>query len=149
MGDAHDAESNIEVYAAIAVEIADGAGDREEVLARHGLDESGWDAIEDAWHVRLSDASDPCPDDTEVPPLLAAYADAMARAQKARAGTAGIASFEQFAEAMRLFQRGGDMTAALQRAGLSLTEFLRASQHWTARLATDPELAARFEALLR
>ena len=147
MGDGHRAESDIDLYAGIAVEIADGAGDPEVVLARHGLDEARWDAIDNGWQARLAEATDEGVEDG-IPPLLAAYAQAMARAQKARAG-AGVASFERFAEAMRLFQRSGDMPATLQRTGLTLQDFLRASQHWTSRLAVEPDLAAKFERLLR
>jgi hypothetical protein len=145
MGDSHDADSEIDVYVKIAVEVAEGGADREAVLAGHGLSSERWDTIDDAWQARLSEASDRAGDDDGLPPLLAAYADAMARAQKARAEDYGVVALERFAQAMLLLQRGGDTAGVLKKVGLTIQEFLRASQYWTRRIVSDPEIAERFQ----
>jgi hypothetical protein len=49
----------------------------------------------------------------------------------------------------RLMQASGDVRAALARVGVTLAEYTSGSQHWSRRMAEDPELERRFEAALR
>ncbi|MEJ7731323.1 MAG: hypothetical protein WKG00_19175 [Polyangiaceae bacterium] len=131
-------------YAEISVELV--IGHRAAVLARHGLDEDGWEIVEDAWQARLSSALETWQDDG-VPPLLAELEAAQAAARARIAGTE-ILALERFAAAVCEMGRGGDPVAALARAGVSAADFARASGVWTARMATDPVLAARFAQLV-
>jgi hypothetical protein len=131
-------------YADISAELV--VGDRASVLARHGLDEEAWEIAEDAWQARLSSALETWEDDG-VPPLLAELEAAQAAARARIAGTQ-IPTLERFAGAVREMGRGGDPLAALARAGVSAADFARASGVWTARMATDPALAARFAQLV-
>jgi len=145
---AHEAETGLEAYTRIVAEIANGGGDRAVVLARHGLDEDRWDAIDDAWQARLSDAADQASEDEGVPPLVVAYAEALTRAQRERTAGRAVIAFDRFAEAVRLLRRDGNMLQALARTGLTIDQFLQANQHWTACIVNDPELARRFEAIV-
>jgi hypothetical protein len=43
----------------------------------------------------------------------------------------------------------GDLSAALATVGVSFTDYLRGSEHWTRRLAEEPEIERRFDAALR
>jgi hypothetical protein len=137
---------DIRAYATLAATLAAGDRPREQILAAHGLDEAGWEALDRFHQEQLSRALD---DDRDgVPPLVAAYAEsfAAARARSTRAAT--LLSIERFGDATREIRRTGDPTAALARLGISLDDFLRANEHWTARMMTDADLLRRFQARL-
>jgi hypothetical protein len=129
------------------VALADPRGDRAALLAAHGLDEEAWEAIDDAWQARLSEAGAEGDLAQGVPPLIAAYAEAFARAQRARAQHE--VSFERFVEAARAMARGTDMATVLERLGLTLEDLLRAQQRWTAAMLADDALAERFRRAMR
>lgn len=135
--------NDVQAYAALGAALADTSADREAVLATHGLDEAGWEAIEEAWQHRF-DAADEAHGEAEgIPPLLAAYAEAFARAQATRGGA--VMPFERFVEVARAFARGDDAQGLLRRFGTTLEEYLGAQRDWTARMLEDSELAGRFE----
>jgi len=129
----------IEAYAAVMAELASAGEARARVLARHGLDESSWAAIDDPWQEALSAALDP--EDDGVPAILSAYAAAYEAAQRALAPPISI---EQFAQVTRLLQASGDIGAALAKVGVTLADYVRGSAHWSPQLAGDPELERRF-----
>lgn len=131
-------------YARICVELGAGAEPRAQVLARRGLDEASWRAVDAAWQARLSEAMDAEGD--EVPAVLSEIAAATAAAQEALSPPISV---EQFARATRLVGASADLGAALSAAGLTLAAHVRASQHWTRRIAEDAAVEARFEAALR
>jgi hypothetical protein len=143
---AADAEPTLDLarYAEISAKLV--VGDRAAVLARHGLDEDAWEMAEDAWQARLSSALETWEEDG-VPPLLAELEAAQAAARARIAGDQ-ILELARFAGAVREMGRGGDPVAALARAGVSAADFARASGVWTARMAIDPALAARFAELV-
>jgi hypothetical protein len=138
-----DLENDVEAYAALSAALADPRADRGALLAARGLDEDAWDAIDDAWLARLSAADD---NDDGVPPLVAAHAEAFARAQRARAGE--VLPFERFAAAARQLARGTDLATALERLDLTLDAYLAAQAHWTREMLADDALAARFRKAL-
>jgi hypothetical protein len=156
-----DLAVDLAVYAALAAELADATADRAAALARHGLDEDGWEAIDDAWQARLS----ACADDDDgdgVPALVLAHAEAFGRAHRARAGeglgvtlgaggvvVGGVLSFERFLELARAMKRGTDLAMLLRRMGVRLEDYLAAQAHWTARMLEDEALAERFRQALR
>lgn len=133
-------------YAELAAALAEPSADRAAVLAARELDEEGWSALDRLFQDRLSRAMDD--DGDGVPPLIAAYAAAFARARAAQAGDAEVISLERYADATREIQRRGDPLPALARVGVTLEQFLRANEHWTRRLLADPELARRFRGRL-
>ena len=139
---------DVRAYAAIAVALAE-ASSREEVLAAAGLDEDSWEAVEDRWQERLSRAIDEQDTDSgacAVPPLMVEY-DAAITEARARSNGAPPMSLERFAEATRQLRRGADPAAAVRQLGVSFGAYLRASAHWTARMAREPDLAERFRLL--
>ncbi len=139
-------EFDIEAYATVCVALAEGRP-RDVVLREHDLDEGSWAALDQYWQDRLSRAMN---EDTEgVPPLVAAYSAAFERARaKVRAGQP-ILSIERFADATREIQLRGDPTSALQRVGVTLMDFLRANEHWTARMMKEPEMLEIFRKRLQ
>lgn len=142
-----DLMHDLEAYATLSAELLDPNVDRAAALAAHGLDEEGWEAVDEAWDARLSAAGD---EDTDgVPPLIAAHAEAFARAQRARAGVAEVLPFARFLEAARELARGKDLSTALKRLDLTLETYLAAQAHWTARMLQDDSLAKQFERALR
>jgi hypothetical protein len=146
-----DLESDIEAYAALVVELAEAANekkDRGAVLLAHDLDERRWEAIDDAWQARLSAAADGAGEDEGVPALVIAYGAAFSKAQAARA-PANVIPLEKFGEVMRGIQTTGDTLKSLERAGITLQQFLHANQYWTKRIVSEPELEARIKKLLR
>jgi hypothetical protein len=134
-------------YAELAATLADPACDREAVLAARGLDEDGWTALDRDFQDRLGRAMDAEGDG--VPPLVAAYAEAFARARAAQNRDRPVISLERFADATREIQVRGEPLPALAQHGLTLEEYLRANEHWTQRMLADPALVARFRARLR
>jgi len=140
-----DPRRDVSAYAALAAALAAPGADRAALLSEHGLDEEAWDALDDAWQSRLSEAQGD--DDLGVPALLTAYAEAFSRAQRER--SPALLSFERFLEAAREMKRGSDMATLLKRLDISLEAYLRAQAHWTAKMLEDDELAARFQRAMR
>ncbi|WP_437282031.1 hypothetical protein WME90_16160 [Sorangium sp. So ce375] len=138
---------DVEAYATLAAQLADPSADRAALLAEHGLDEAGWEALDDAWQARLSEADDEDGEDVGVPPLVVAFAEAFARAQRARAKSE--LSFERFLEAARELKRGTDMATVLSRLDLTLEDYLGAQQRWTAAMLEDEALMAQFQRAMR
>ena len=134
----------IETYAIWMAELASAGDARAEVLARHGLDEAGWEAIDGRWQARLSEAMSEEGDG--VAELISTYAAAYEAAQRSQAPPIAI---EQFARVTRLFQATGDVRAALARVGVTMADYVRASEHWSRRMTEDPELEERFHRALR
>lgn len=125
-------------YAALQAALA-AAGERaDDVLREHGLDEAQWSAIDDAWQERLSAALDDVGGDSGVPQLVAAYSEAYARAQRANA--AGLLSLARFTEIVRHIHATSNMQGALAKAGVSMTDFLVASEHWSRSATLDARL---------
>ncbi|WP_437553003.1 hypothetical protein WME95_17420 [Sorangium sp. So ce327] len=138
---------DVEAYATLAAQLADPSADRAALLAAHGLDEAGWEALDDAWQARLSEADDDDGEEVGVPPLVVAYAETFARVQRARAKSE--LSFERFLEAARGLKRGTDMATVLSRLDLTLEDYLSAQQRWTAAMLEDEALMARFQRAMR
>jgi hypothetical protein len=135
---------DLEAYATVMAELAAAGEARAEVLARRGLDEVRWDAIDTRWQERLSEAL--AEDSDGVPALLAAYTAAYEAAQRALAPPI---SLEQFARVTRLLQATGDLHAALAKVGVTLSDFVRSNEHWSRRMAEDPAEERRFQDALR
>ena len=142
-----DLTRDLDAYAELAAALADPTADRAALLAAHALDEEAWEAIDDRWQTLVSQADVTDPDGEGVPAFVSAYAEAFARAQRARSG--GVIPFERFIEAAREMKRGIDMATVLKRLGLRLEDFLNAQRHWTARMLEDEALATRFQRALR
>lgn len=142
----HEAEINLDAYARLAVGLGCAGSRRDALLASHGLDESRWQAIDDLWQTRLSDALDAIEDDeATVPPLVAAYARAMECAQS---GESQVMAFARFVEATRVARAGGELGNALERLGVTIDDYLRANRHYTQAMMEDDALAERFRRAL-
>jgi hypothetical protein len=133
----------IEEYAAFQVALT--RRDRAVVLAEMGVDEDEVAAIDERFQDQLSDALDDEADG--IPPLLVAYEAALRKAREDQPSEA-VMSLEVFVEVTRALESGKDVTQIFERRGITLAEYLRGSEHWTSRLAADPELAARLAELL-
>jgi hypothetical protein len=150
-GTAARIETDVEAYAELAARLSasDDADARARLLSAHDLDEEGWDTLDDAWQARIAAEDDEASERGQVPALLARYAEAFARAQRAAASREPPLPFDRFVEATRELRRGVDMTTALDRLGIDLGTYLRAQQHWTALLVADAALAERFRDAMR
>jgi hypothetical protein len=139
-----DFAEDVELYAALSTRLAHPDADRGAILAEHALDEAAWEAIDQVWQDRLSQAIEVHGEEEGVPPLVAAFSAAFASAQAIDASA--VLPFPRFVEATRALMRGeADPNATLKRFGLSLAEYLRAQQHWTRAMAEDPQLLGRFQ----
>jgi hypothetical protein len=134
----------IEEYAALMAELAAAGDRRAAVLARHGLDEDGWAAIDAHWQDALSAALDEEGDG--VADLVSRHAAAYQAAQQALSKPV---SLEQLAQVTRLLQASGDLRASLAKVGVTLAEYLRGTEHWSRRIATDPAIERLFHEALR
>lgn len=134
----------VEAYAKVMAELAAAGEARAPVLARHGLDESSWEAIDDHWQEALSAALDV--EDDGVPEILSSYAAAYEEAQRTLGPPISI---EQFAQVTRLLHASGDLRAALAKVGVSLADYVRGSEHWSRQLAADSDLERRFHEVVQ
>jgi hypothetical protein len=137
----HDAEINLDAYARLTVALARAGASRAAVLAAHGLDEARWEAIDDGWQARLSDAMEEGTDEVPVPPFLEQFSRAMDRA---RSDDSQVLTLERFAEATRVVRCGGEVARMLERIGVTPDDYLRANHYWMQRMAQDDELAETF-----
>jgi hypothetical protein len=144
--DGPDMGDDIEEYAQVMAELASAGDARREILARHGLDEARWDAIDAAWQAQLSEAMEQDADGEGIPEILSRYAAAYEVAQRS---ISPPISLDQFAQVMRLLDTSDDVHASLAKVGVTLADYVRGSEHWTRQLAGDPELERRFHDVLR
>ena len=135
---------SLEAYAELRARLAREGIDRDAVLAELDLDEEAWDAIDDEWQAKLSRALDTESDD--LPAELIVYAEAFARAQ--RDAPAKLLSLEAFAACTRALRGARDPKRALDKLGVTLTEYLKANQHWSPLFAHDDALSTRFRRAL-
>lgn len=138
---------DVGAYARLAAQLAAAGAQREELLRAHGLDEDGWDAIEGVWLERLSQAENEQGQTDGVPQLLADYAAAFTAAQTELAGV--VLPFERYVEITRAMSRGRDMAQLLDRFGVDLATYLHSHRHWTAKMATDADLAEQLQRAMR
>jgi hypothetical protein len=141
----HDAEINLDTYARISVALGRAGEARDAVLSAHGLDEAAWQAIDDAWQARLSEAMDQVSDEIPVPPFIDQFSRAFDRAQS---DDSQVMNLERYIEATRIVRKGGDPTKGLERMGLTVDAYLQANRHYMQRMAQDEELAAAFQSAL-
>lgn len=135
---------DLETYAAVMAELVAAGDGRAAVLARRGLDEERWEAVDAAWQARIEEAM--AEEGEGVPALLAAYAAAYGAAQRVLAPPI---SLEQFARITRFLQATGDIQAALAKVGATLADYVRSNEHWSRRMAEDPAEERRFQEALR
>jgi hypothetical protein len=135
---------DVKAYAALSARLAEPDADRAALLGEHGLDEDGWEEIDDAWQARLSEAADAIGDEDALPPLVQEHAEAFARAQAERAAAGAPLTLERFIEITLDIKRGHDVQHALKRNGTSLQDYLRAEQHWLKKMMENPSLQAQF-----
>ncbi len=143
----HEAEINLDAYGRIVVALARAGVRRGAVLEAHGLCEARWQAIDDAWQARLSDAMEETDAQVSdaVPALLADYARAI---ERAHSDDSQVMAFERFLEATRAARAGGELGKTLGRLGFSVDDYLRASRHYTRAMTEDGALAERFRRAL-
>lgn len=124
-------------------ELAASPGERASVLARHGLDEARWEAVDAHFQEQLSEAMGATDDDSDdVHPLIVAYTQAYEAAQLRLSNPISI---ETFAEVTRLLNATGDLRASLARAGVTLADYVAASGRFMRQMPEDPALFQRFE----
>jgi hypothetical protein len=136
---------SLDEYVRITLALAGAGSQRAELLAKAGLTEDEWQAIDDAWQQRIDEATDAIDDSGGFPPLLAEYALAMDRAQTDQGSAL---PFERFVQATLALRAAGDVAGVLRRLGLTMDEYMRASRHWTKRMIGDEELARAFRRAL-
>jgi hypothetical protein len=141
----HESEINLDAYARLTVALARAGAKRDAVLEANGLDETRWQAIDDGWQERLSDAMNEITDAQPVPPFLDQFSHAMDRAQSDEAETMTL---DRFVMATRAVRAGGNVEKALARLGLTMDEYLTANRYFLQKMAKDDELAASFQRAL-
>jgi hypothetical protein len=147
MGDGALIHLDVGAYARLSAQLAAAGSERDALLASHGLDEDGWDAIEQVWLERFSQAEDVHGQGDGVPQLLAAYAEAFTAAQTELAGV--VLTFERYVEITRAMSRGRDMAQLLDRFGIDLATYLHSHRHWTVKMASDRDLAEQLQRAMR
>jgi len=132
----------LELYARILAELARGQCELQQVLARYGLDEAEWAALSARCETAL-DVSDDSEDTAALERFTAAFAEAQAEC------AGGPASFEEWLEVLTALLQGEALPAALERLKMTLDRYLATQAHWAQRVAKDPDLSARMQAVLK
>lgn len=131
-----------EKAAVIAAELAEQRWPRQEVLARHGVDEYTWGIEERAWAQRLASVRE---DPSGGP--SADFARAYRRATEALATPREAQITPKEYVALEASMTRGDPKRALAEAGLGLAAFGRIDRRFRARAGEDKAFAAELERL--
>lgn len=133
---------DLRAFAGVAAALTEKREPRAATLARFGLDEMRWLAIEQTWLLRVTTA------------LL--QQDASLREEHDRAFADAQAalvngpppSLDEYAAVVAAIEDGREPAQAIAAAGLTVAGFAGAHRAWAARIAADKELASSFRALV-
>ena len=130
---------DLETYAAVCAELAEGDARPGAVLAARGLDDGRWGEIALDWGRRLTAGAS----EGEEATLAMTFSAAFAKAQDAKRPLPAMD-----AEGWGIFVADVDhlgLARALAVRRFSLADHSRLVRHWAKALAIDPALYARFE----
>ncbi len=117
----------------------------EDVLSREGLTASEFEALESSIEGALSLAL--AEEGSNIAPFVLRYEAALRSAHAQALGKTSL-SLEEYARGISIITSGhADPYAALKRAGLEMTEVMRASVAYAPELARNPAAAATFKRL--
>jgi hypothetical protein len=128
-------------YAEINAELSLAPQHSTAILANHLLNEPRWEAFDEAWEAKLSEALDTQSQEDAPPLLVTDYSEAFQRARARHAGAP--LEFERFLALLGELRRGNSRPRALAQARVTLAQFLAAQSYWTRESMNDPALAAR------
>ncbi|HXJ63823.1 MAG TPA: hypothetical protein VNN79_08725 [Actinomycetota bacterium] len=129
----------LEQYAELGVALFGKEGaDRDAVLRARGLDSAKLDAANTAWMARLRSE----------PAAAVAYNDAYQRAMVAGGVQRPDVPLETYVQMLRQMSAGTPTADVCAANGMNLEQFSLLSQYWTTQLTANPQLAARFAALM-
>ncbi|APR80675.1 Hypothetical protein A7982_06022 [Minicystis rosea] len=132
-----DLPLDLDTFARIQAEAAEGKAPLDRILARHALTEDAWTSAQGTIVGAL--AAEAMSDGPT--PLGDAYAEALARANDALAPVPQLTP-EAWAELAAAFAtKGAD---ALAERGLGANDYLRLARHWAGILAREPAVAERY-----
>ncbi|XXX80863.1 hypothetical protein WMF30_19085 [Sorangium sp. So ce134] len=134
---------DLAAYAAVAAQLAEGADPRAAVLARSGLDEARWLAVEQTWLLRVAIAL--LQQDYD---FIRAYSGATEAAREAIARDGAPLPIEAYAALIAGHESGREPGALLAEARLTPAAFARHKLAWERRLAVDAALRASFRAMV-
>lgn len=141
---APDPRISIEQYAAVSAELAERPKERGEVLAKHGFDDERFMVEERAWLERF--AANAVQGKGE---LAAYYGDLFIAAQDAlTTPEEERLTLRDYAGLRAELDRSADPTVPLDRAEVTLAQFMRLERRWTTRADADPAVQAELDALL-
>lgn len=147
-----DLEHDVGAYARLSALLSQAIvpEDRARLLGAHGLNEARWEALDEAWQARLSDCDSSCDmiEGQNIPPLLAAYAQAFAAAQQENFLNRQPLSFERYLEIAKALKQGKSPASVLAQRQATFEEFLQAHRHWVEQALHDSELAQRIRKAL-
>lgn len=129
-------------YAGVLAALAE-SHELSRVLEHEGIDAARWTEAEHAWAAKLSEAAGQGE-------LLDAFDEHLAAAQEryGRRLPPLDDDLQAFLNFRRRFSLHSDPPAFAESLGLRLAEVMRLCRFWSARMAKDPDLAARAQALL-
>ncbi|HMA92489.1 MAG TPA: hypothetical protein VKP30_07375 [Polyangiaceae bacterium] len=126
-------------YVRVLAALAQPGVDADTVLARFGLTEAEWDALEDACDARLNSEDN---DDEKTLGYLGQIAQGL-HANHSSTDEPGI-DFDTWLAVTRACRTGAQFEAQLATRKIALQDFLSAQAHWIQRMAGDPALLARY-----
>ncbi|MEZ4447384.1 MAG: hypothetical protein R3B72_50375 [Polyangiaceae bacterium] len=127
-------------FARISAELAEGDRPMQEVLDAHGLDETQWNASSNFWMKRMGDDALA---NGQHATLALVFSDAFAQAQAHLKAIPSL-TIEDYAAIVVEIQTQGSAVRPLAQRNLSNADYIRASRHFAALMASDPAVAERF-----
>lgn len=129
-------EIDLEAYAKISADLAEGDRPTREVLESYGVAESAWNDATLHWNVTMAEAA------RTDPSMAIRFSELFAAAQDAKKpiaplDVAGYADLVNDVEAVGLAR-------ALAKRQLGNADYFRLVRHWARALARDPELSRTY-----
>ena len=128
---------DLDTFARISAEVAEGTALLDDALARHGVTRASWETAQAA---TLRAVAEEAMGDGPTP-LGDAYAEALAQARDALAAVPELTP-EAWAELSAAVAAKG--APALAARGLRAPDYLRLSRRWSRVLASEPAIAERY-----
>jgi len=123
-------------YANVSVKIAHAPEQASAILQQYGLDEAAWDCVTEHWEQQLSQALGETQEDASVAPFVAAYAEAMQRAQQLC--EVAPLPLDLYCSLLAAMRAGKPLPQVLQRREIAMSRFLSAQSYWMRCASHDP-----------
>ncbi len=135
---------DLERYASVSAQLAEGNRPRDEIFAENELTERSWAHVELTWMLRVATAL--LQGDKE---LALEFDRLYVAAQDSLGPTDPTLPLDRYAVVVAKIEAGRDPAEVFEEHGLSLAAAARLQRAWTKRLAQDPAMVDAFREMVK